>query len=243
MSEKRLALVTGGNRGLGLETCRQLAQKGFQVLLASRDLMIGEKKAHELQAEGLDVHSFQLDVADPNSIKRIYDEIRNRWNRLEVLVNNAGILIDQEQESTEVHHLEDLFRLHRENILHTFQVNVLGAFELCDRFGLLMQEQRYGRIVNVSSGLGQLSQMQDGFTAYRISKAALNAVTRIFASKFKDYDVLVNSICPGWVKTDMGGPQAPRSIEEGVLGIIWAATLPENGPTGGFFRDGKLIEW
>ena len=243
MAQSTIALVTGGNRGLGFEACRQLAQRGLKVILASRDLQKGEIKAQELKDEGLDVTALQLDVADWNSIKTVYEEINSEWKRLDVLVNNAGILIDQEQEHPPVYQTEEEWRIRWDNLQKTLQTNVVGAFELCDRFGPLMKKQRYGRIVNVSSGLGQLNQMLDGFTSYRISKAALNAVTRIFSAQFKEFNVLVNSICPGWVKTDMGGPQAPRSLDEGVKGIIWAATLPNEGPTGGFFRDGKEIEW
>ncbi len=241
MGEKKIALITGGNRGLGFGTCRRLAHLNYEVILASRDLHKGEEKVNELRREGLNVHFLQLDLEKSDSIERAYKEVEKRWGRLDVLINNAGILMDLN--SSPDSKKEDSFQLHRENLEKTFQINVVGPYELCERFGKLMRVNHFGRIVNVSSGLGQLSQMSQGYESYRISKAALNAVTRIFAGQFRHANILVNSVDPGWVKTDMGGASAPRSLEEGVSGIIWAATLPENGPTGGFFRDGQPIEW
>ena len=125
----------------------------------------------------------------------------------------------------------------------TLETNSFGPFVLCQKFAPLMKKHHYGRIVNLSSGMGQLSEMNSGWPAYRMSKSALNAVTRIFADEYGDAGVLVNSVCPGWVRTDMGGPGAERMPEDAAKGIVWAATLPDDGPTGEFFRDGESIAW
>ncbi|WP_068470963.1 SDR family oxidoreductase [Candidatus Protochlamydia phocaeensis] len=240
MKEKRLALVTGGNRGLGLGTCRELAQAGYQVILASRDEEKGRIKAQELNRGGLSVEAMLLDISNSDSIASLHRQIEQRWGRLDVLVNNAAILIDKD----DAHQAEeDAFKQRRRVLEETLNVNVAGAYDLCNRFVPLMLKNGYGRIVNVSSGLGQLSDPHSNFAAYSISKTALNMVTCIFAAQTKGSNVLVNSVCPGWVKTDMGGEQAPRSIEEGISGIVWASTLPDHGPSGGFFRDGKPIDW
>lgn len=237
---KRVALVTGGNRGLGLETCRRLAQQGYQVILTSRDKQKGQAKVEELQQEGLDVYFAKLDVADPISIEDLQRQIIESRGRLDVLINNAAIFIDKDQKNTGE---DESFRERRHILEETLNTNVLGAYELCERFIPLMQKQQYGRIVNISSGLGQLSEPRSEYIAYSISKTAINAVTTCLAARLKGTNILINSICPGWVKTDMGGPNAPRNIEQGVQGIIWAATLPDGGPSGGFFRDKEPINW
>lgn len=242
MIEPSLALVTGANRGLGLETCRQLGQLGYQVILTSRNAQQGREKAKQLIDEGFDVTFIQLDIENSESILEAYKEVKTVWGRLDVLVNNAAILLDKEKlEDTGSE--ENMARLHREILEKTLKINVSGAYEMCEVFGQLMSKYRKGRIVNVSSGTGQLSEMGDLYPAYSISKASLNAVTRVFAARFKHYHILVNSVCPGWVKTDMGGSEAPRSLEEGAKSIVWAVTLPDGGPTGGFFRDGKPLNW
>jgi NAD(P)-dependent dehydrogenase (short-subunit alcohol dehydrogenase family) len=226
---KRVALVTGANRGLGLETCRQLARQGYTVILGSRDEAKGRAAAAELARERLEVVPRALDVSSTESITALAHAIEREFGRLDVLVNNAGIL-PKDEERIEV-------------IRETMETNVYGPYQLCQALVPLMRKGGYGRIVNVSSGMGQLSDMEGGWPAYRISKTALNAVTRIFAAETAGSGILVNSICPGWVKTDMGGADAERSIPEGADTIVWAATLPENGPTGRFFRDREPIEW
>lgn len=241
MEEAKIALVTGGNRGLGLETCRRLGQLNYKVILTGRNETKGKEAVSKLKAEGGLFEFIQLDVANAQSIEILYHAIEQRYGRLDVLVNNAGILLDKNTPITLKG--EALFHLHRENLEKTLQTNLIGPYELCDRFSLLMQKHGYGRIVNISSGLGQLSEMETGYESYRISKTGINAVTRIFAARLKGTNILINSVCPGWVQTDMGGPEAPRSLKEGVDGIIWAATLPNGGPTGGFYRDGQPIAW
>jgi len=240
-TEKRVALVTGGNRGLGLETCRQLGQLGYIVILTARHTNQGREQVDLLKGEGLDVRFYHADVNDSNSIGSLYEYVMSDFGRCDVLINNAGILIEKAD-----HLNEDLFerlRHDKNSLMITLETNVAGPYLLSEAFGPIMRKNRYGRIVNVSSGMGQLSEMQEGFPAYRISKAGVNAVTRIFAALYRGHNVLVNSICPGWVKTDMGGQNAPKSIPQGVDTIIWAATLPDGGPTGGFFRDRHPIPW
>jgi NAD(P)-dependent dehydrogenase (short-subunit alcohol dehydrogenase family) len=233
--DKRLILVTGGNRGLGLETCRELAKAGHEVILTSRDAKKGEEQVKALRAEGGTLHFLSLDIADSGSIQALVKQIQQKWGRLDVLINNAGILLDKDAKKSP--------EAHRQLLEETLTTNVVGTYELCDRLAPLMKEKGYGRIVNVSSGLGQLSEPHSEYAAYSISKTALNAVTVVFANQYQGTNVLINSVCPGWVKTDMGGESAPRSLQEGVSGIIWAATLPDQGPTGKFFRDGKPINW
>jgi NAD(P)-dependent dehydrogenase (short-subunit alcohol dehydrogenase family) len=236
-----IALVTGGNRGLGLGACRELARKGYQVLLGSRTLAKGEKAAKALRAEGLDVAAIKLDVSSDADVKRAAARIKKAHKRLDVLVNNAGIMIDRGGRGTRGDGGTSAFKVPPKTLLQTFQANTVGAYRACQAFIPLMGGR--GRVVNVSSGMGQLSDMNGSYPGYRLSKTALNAVTRVFADELKATGVLVNSVCPGWCRTDMGGSEATRSIEEGVDTIVWAATLPDDGPRGGFFRDRKPIPW
>ncbi|HET7765287.1 MAG TPA: SDR family oxidoreductase [Burkholderiales bacterium] len=235
----RTALVTGANRGLGLETSRQLARAGYRVLLASRDLRNAEAAAKLLRGEKLDVRPVELDVASDASCARL-EEI----GAIDALVNNAGVMLESDENPLAAGLLsESALDIPPDLLRETFETNVLGAYRVIQALAPGMRERRYGRIVNVSSGLGQLNDMGGGYPAYRISKTALNALTRIFSAELGGTGVLVNSVCPGWVKTDMGGPQAKLEPEEGVKTIVWAATLPDDGPTGGFFRALKPIPW
>jgi NAD(P)-dependent dehydrogenase (short-subunit alcohol dehydrogenase family) len=240
MDQKKVALVTGANRGLGLGAAWALAKLGYRVILGSRDIAKGIQKTAELEKEGWDVAFCQLDVADPESIVNAYKSIEKTCGRLDVLINNAGVLLDMEETMP---HPSGLFKTDRSALIKTFEINTVGAYQLCEAFMPMMATQHYGRIVNVTSGLGQLAEMGAGYPAYRLSKTAINAVTRIFADQGKERNVLVNSVDPGWVKTDMGGTSAPRSLEEGVDSIIWAATLPDGSPTGQLFRDRQPVEW
>ncbi len=234
---EQIALVTGANRGLGFETSRQLAQQGIHVILSSRDIVKGEAAVEKLKAEGLTVSYHPLDVADSESIKRLAQFIQEQFGHLEILVNNAGIFIDPQDAA------ESIFQANLETLQRTYETNVYGPLQLCQALIPLMQEQGYGRVVNVSSGMGQLSGMNGGSTGYRLSKTGLNALTRIFADELKGTNILVNSVCPGWVRTDMGGPNAHRNIEDGVNTSVWLATLPDGSPTGLFFRDRQPIPW
>jgi NAD(P)-dependent dehydrogenase (short-subunit alcohol dehydrogenase family) len=233
--ERKIALVTGGNRGLGYEACRQLAQLGLRVLLGARDLTKGKSAAYQLnEKEGLDVKFYQLDVSDQNSISNIVREVDQRFGRLHVLVNNAAILYDTWQEAVNA----DL-----EVVNYALRTNLFGPWRLSQAFIPMMKANRYGRIVNVSSLGGSLQYMTYGGTpAYSISKAALNMLTRKLAAELVNTGILVNSVDPGWVATDMGG-RGGRSVHEGAKGIVWAATLSDDGPSGGFFCDGKVVPW
>ena len=234
MAEQRIALVTGGNRGIGLEICRQLGKLGIRVLLGSRDLAKGKAAAEELIAAKLPVEAMELDVSDDKSIRKCMDWIRNDIGQLDILVNNAGIMVEESDADPE----EEL-----QIIRDTMQTNVYGPL-LLSRFAIpIMKSRRYGRIVNLSSGMGSLSEMGSGYIAYRMSKAAINVVTRVLASETEGMGILVNSVDPGWVKTGMGGRSASRTVYKGAETPVWLATVPEGGPTGGFFRDRKAIPW
>jgi NAD(P)-dependent dehydrogenase (short-subunit alcohol dehydrogenase family) len=235
----RTALVTGANRGLGLETARQLAHLGYRVLLAARDQGKAEAASRALRAERLDVHPLELDVTSDASCERLKE-----IGAVDALVNNAGVMLESEENPLAAGLLsQSALDIPAELLRETLQTNTLGAYRVIQAIAPGMRERGYGRIVNVSSGLGQLNDMGGGYPAYRISKTALNALTRIFAAELGGTGVLVNSVCPGWVKTDMGGPQARLEPAEGVRTIVWAATLPGDGPTGGFFRALKPIPW
>jgi NAD(P)-dependent dehydrogenase (short-subunit alcohol dehydrogenase family) len=227
----RVALVSGGNRGIGLEIVRQLAGRGITVILGSRDEESGRAAAEGLSG---DVVVRQLDVTDEGSVARLASFVEDDFGRLDILVNNAGISNDDGQRGMNA----DLDR-----VRDALEANLFGAWRLCEMAIPLMQRHGYGRIVNVSSGMGALEDMGGGSPGYRVSKTALNALTRILASELRGSGILVNSVCPGWVQTDMGSPRAPRPVEEGADTPVWAATLPKGGPTGGFFRDRRPIPW
>jgi NAD(P)-dependent dehydrogenase (short-subunit alcohol dehydrogenase family) len=229
----RVALVTGANRGIGLEVCRQLGQRGYVVVLGSRDRERGAVAAARLRGEGLDIEACQLDVADAASIEAAVERIRREHGRLYALVNNAAILYDTWQRGVDA----DLGQ-----VREAFDTNVLGAWRMVQAVLPLLRESPTARIVNVSSGAGALTDMGGGTPAYRTSKAALNALTRVLAAELRAERILVNAICPGWVATDMGGAGG-RPVSDGAAGIVWAVELPDDGPTSGFFRDGRPIAW
>jgi NAD(P)-dependent dehydrogenase (short-subunit alcohol dehydrogenase family) len=231
MEYGRIALVSGANRGIGREIVRQLAESGITTILGSRD---EEKGRTAAEGMGREVRVRQLDVTDEKGIAQLARDVEEEFGRLDVLVNNAGISIDRGQHGVGV----DL-----DVVKETLEMNLFGAWRLCEVFVPLMQPNRYGRIVNISSGMGALNDMGGGSPAYRVSKTSLNALTRILASELGGTGILVNSVCPGWVQTDMGGLGASRTVEEGADTPVWAATLPNNGPTGCFFRDRRQIPW
>lgn len=234
---KKSAVVTGSNRGIGLETCRQLGLRGFYVILTARKAKAGEKAAAELKSEGVDVEFRQLDVTDPESIDACARSLKTDLGRLDVLVNNAGIMLDSSKTGASIFHADAGL------VRNTFETNALGPLMVTKALVPLMRKNSYGRIVNVSSGMGQLSEMDGGYPGYRISKTALNAVTVILSKELEGTNIKVNSVCPGWVRTDMGGDKAPRSPAEGADTVVWLATLPDDGPSGQFFRDRKPISW
>lgn len=233
----KIALITGGNRGIGLEICRQLVNAGYHVLLGSRDLSKGQAAAAHIQPEKGTLEALEIDVNNANSIAKAVSEIQNRFGHLDVLVNNAGVMLDVSKNQSSV------FNIERETIESTLQTNLYGPLSLIQAVMPLMQKQGYGRIVNLSSGMGQLSEMGGGYTAYRISKTSLNALTRIVHAEVNTPNIKINAMCPGWVKTDMGGPNANRSVSQGADTAFWLATLPADGPSGLFFRDRQSIDW
>jgi NAD(P)-dependent dehydrogenase (short-subunit alcohol dehydrogenase family) len=231
----KIALVTGANRGIGLEISRQLAQLGVTVLLGSRDSTKGQQAQQLLHQEGLTNIAFQpLDVTNEGSIRQLERAIVTQYGRLDILVNNAGIFPDK---------MGSALDSTVEMIRAAMETNLYGPFRLCQLFLPLMKQNNYGRIVNLSSGMGQLSEMNSCCPGYRTSKTALNALTRLLADELKGTNILINSMCPGWVRTDMGGPGATREVKEGADTAIWLATLPEGGPSGGFFRDRQPMSW
>jgi len=238
MAVTRTALVSGANRGIGFEIVRQLARLGILAVIGARDTGEGLAAAETLKPEGIDIPVVALDVNEEGSAARAVAEVKRIYGRLDILVNNAAILIDAPGGFK-----ASLFDLTSDTLRRTMETNLLGPVRLIQAAAPLMREQAYGRIVNISSGAGQLSDMGSGYPAYRMSKTALNALTRIAASELGGGDIKVNAMCPGWVRTEMGGPDADRSPEEGADTAVWLATLPDTGPTGGFFRDRKPIAW
>jgi len=240
--EKRVALVTGANRGIGFEIAKKLAEREITVLIGARNQEHGEKAQDQLRRHDLDVHHILLDIADARSIQVAIGKIRDEFRRLDILVNNAGIIIDSETGITELN--STIFQ-------NTLETNALGPLLLSQACLPLMKTNNYGRIVNMSSTLGSLSEIASPDSphaevkapAYRLSKTILNGITVLLASELRGTNILVNSACPGWVRTDLGGQQAPLSPEQGADTPVWLATLPNGGPSGGFFRQRQPIPW
>jgi NAD(P)-dependent dehydrogenase (short-subunit alcohol dehydrogenase family) len=236
-ASQRIALVTGANRGIGLEVARGLGRQGLTVVVGSRSPASGEEAASTLVAEGLSAVGEPLDVSDEESVARAVSAVLARFGRLDVLVNNAGVLLDGADRASAVS---------PEKIRATFDTNVVGAWLLCQAVIPAMRRQGYGRIVNLSSDMGSLGEVRasDGsWPAYRLSKTALNALTLLLAAELRGDNVLVNAASPGWVRTRMGGGSAPRSVEHGADTPVWLATLPDGGPSGGLFRDRQPLDW
>jgi NAD(P)-dependent dehydrogenase (short-subunit alcohol dehydrogenase family) len=233
-SRSAIALVTGANRGIGKEVARQLAEHGYEVLLSARDEEKARAAARELaDSPGGAVRALTLDVSDPDSIEAAAERVQADPGQLDVLVNNAGVGSDFGVSGT----APDF-----EAIGRALETNFYGAYRLTIALLGLLRQSEHPRIVNVSSGMGGVAEMGGWSPGYRVSKAALNAVTRILSTELKGEGFLVNSACPGFVNTDMGGPMgAKKSVEDGAAGVVWLATLPDDGPTGGFFRDGEPV--
>jgi NAD(P)-dependent dehydrogenase (short-subunit alcohol dehydrogenase family) len=227
-----LAIVTGGSRGLGYETARQLGILGYRLVIAAKDKKRLGAAAATLKEHGYDVQAKTIDMGSARSIKA-FGMWAETLGPIDVLVNAAGIL--PESAGTAVLDTDDKL------VTDTLNVNAVGPLRLCKV--VVPHLATDARIVNVSSGLGGLTEMGGGFFGYRASKAALNVLTRTLAKELKPRGIMVNSVCPGWVRTDMGGPTASRDVMAGASGIVWAATLPPGGPTDGFFRDGEAIAW
>jgi NAD(P)-dependent dehydrogenase (short-subunit alcohol dehydrogenase family) len=228
----RVVLVTGANRGIGRELARQLALRGDAVVLTARDLAKAERTAAALPGQER-VLARRLEVTDPASIEKVAADLDRRYGRLDVLVNNAASHYDTWQRASTA----DL-RVVREAL----EVNLVGAWQTTLAFLPLLRRSGHGRVVNVSSEAGSLASMDGGTPGYSVSKAALNALTRLLAGELGRDRILVNAVCPGWVATDMGGPGG-RPVAEGAASVLWAIDLPDDGPTGGFYRDGHPIPW
>ena len=234
MQARRIALVTGSNKGIGYEVCRQLAGAGMEVILSARNEAKGLAAKNRLSGQGFNVDFQKLDVTSPEDIESVCRFIAGRYGRLDLLVNNAGILPDQGDRAAS---------LSEQKLLDVFEINAVGALLVSQKMIPLLAKSGKGKIINVSSGLGSLIDMGGGYPAYRISKAALNAITRILSSELSGLDISVNSVCPGWVRTDMGGASAPRSVEKGASEIVRLALLEKEMPTGQFLRDGEPVPW
>ncbi len=230
-----IVLISGANRGLGKETARQLAAKGFRVIIGARDEKSGSAVVEEFRAKGLDASAIALDVSKPESIIQAARTITSRFAVLDVLINNAGIYIDGDF---------DILGVPEEVMEETLRTNFWGALLLTRAMAPLLRQSRAARVINISSGLGSLSEDQ-GTTApsYSISKTAVNALTKQLAAAFSENGIPVNSVCPGWVRTDMGGASAHRSVEQGVETIVWLASEAPRDISGKFLRDKQAIDW
>jgi NAD(P)-dependent dehydrogenase (short-subunit alcohol dehydrogenase family) len=240
-AEGKVALITGANKGIGLEIARQLGRQGMTVLLGARDEGRGQEAAETLRADGVDARAIQLDVTSQETIDRAAHRIQKEFGRLDVLVNNAGIFIDDAPPS----------ELDMKMLRRTYETNLFGPVAVTQAMLPLLRRSVAGRIVNMSSGLGSLTQTSDpgwGFShlnllAYNSSKTALNAATVEFAKELRGTLVKVNSADPGYTATDMNNQQGPRSVEQGARVAVRLATLPEDGPTGGFFDENGARPW
>jgi len=259
-SDARVAVVTGAGRGIGLEVVRQLAGLGVQVVLTSPNQIEGKAASERLLHQGRNVAFHILDIVNEKHIRALRAFVLKEFGRIDILVNNAGVMFDVGRSKVEGLITRRLKKIPRKvdfgegpsildvdiNIVRaTLEINALGALRMCQAFVPLMMKAGYGRVVNVSSSLGQLNGMTDEerVPAYQLSKAALNAVTLMVADAALGKNVMVNSVCPGWTRTDLGGPDAPQSVEEAAETIVWLATHAGDRPSGGFFRDKKRIEW
>jgi len=230
----KVALVTGGNRGIGYELVKQLALNGFKVILASRDQEKGYEAVQKLKELDLDVLFMLMDVDNQESIRQASITINDEYGRLDVLINNAGVYLDQNKK---------LLNMDPSILEKTMVTNFFGVYHVIRFFIPLMEKKGYGRIINISSEYGAMSEMSyQGVGAYKLSKYSLNGLTQLVASETNG-DIKINAVDPGWVSTDMGGPSAPRTPKQAAESILWLATIESDGPNGGFFRDGKQIDW
>lgn len=233
MAKDKIALVTGANKGIGYEIARQLGERGLHVFVGARNADAGKQAAASLRKGGATAEFVEIDVSDRASTRAAAGAVAAKTNHLDVLVNNAGIMEDE----TGIAGLED------GTLLRTLTTNTFGPLRVTQAFLPLLLKSPRASVINMSSGLGQLSDMGDMHPAYSISKTALNAVTRQLAAALRDKGVTVNSVCPGWVKTDMGGPNAPRTVQQGADTVTWLATEAPRNLTGQFLRDRNVIPW
>lgn len=235
MSEnKKIALVTGGNRGIGYELVKQLALNGFKVILTSRDPEMGYDVTQKLKSSNLDVSFEVMDINNQESIREVAITVNELYGRIDVLINNAGVYLDESKK---------LVAMDPSILERTMATNFFGAYHVICSFIPLMEKHGYGRIINISSEYGALSEMSyPGVGSYKLSKLALNGLTQLVAGEING-DIKINAVDPGWVSSDMGGPSAPRTPKQAAESILWLATIGPEGPNGGFFKDGKQIDW
>jgi NAD(P)-dependent dehydrogenase (short-subunit alcohol dehydrogenase family) len=230
----KVALVTGGNRGIGYALVKQLALKDFKVILASRHPEMGHEATQKLKDLNLEVSFVKMDVDNQESIHQAAITVNERYGRLDVLINNAGVYLDENKK---------LVTMDPSILERTMATNFFGVYHVIRSFMPLMEKQGYGRIINVSSEYGAMSDMSyPGVGAYKLSKFALNGLTQLVAGEI-NCDIKINAVDPGWVSSDMGGPSAPRTPEQAAESILWLATIGPEGPNGMFFRDGEQIDW
>jgi NAD(P)-dependent dehydrogenase (short-subunit alcohol dehydrogenase family) len=233
-TRERIVLITGGNRGIGREVARQLAQRGFLVVIGARDAASGRKAAAEIQAAGGKAEVLPLDVSDSASVRAAAAAFAERADRLDVLINNAGIYPDRGV---------DVLNVSRDQLTRTFQTNTFGPVEVTQAFLPYLRRAGAARVINVSSGYGQLDGLSPDVPSYCLSKLALNGVTLLLSRALQGAGITVNSMCPGWVRTEMGGANADRSVEEGADTAVWLAADAPQEATGRFFRDRREIPW
>ncbi len=230
----KIVLVTGGNRGIGREAVRQLARRGFRVIIGARDEASGQRAADEVRAEGHQASFLLLDVTDSASVHAAARKFADHADRLDILINNAGIYPDKGT---------SILQVSRERLTETFQTNTFGPVEVTQAFLPYLRKSPAARVINVSSGYGQLDGLSPDVPSYCLSKLALNGVTIMLSEALQKDGIAVNSMCPGWVRTDMGGPTATRSVEQGADTAVWLAAEASQELTGRFFRDRKEIPW
>jgi len=235
MADSPIAVVTGASRGLGRATARRLAELGHRLVATARNPADLDPLCLELGQRGAAIECRQLDVTDDESARALFRWLDQCYGRIDVLINNAGIF--------EGGYGTSLAEMPLDDLRSTLETNLYGVIRVTQALLPLLRRSHAGRLVNLSSGMGQLSDMAGGAPAYRISKTAVNACTRILAVETAGTSIKVNAACPGWCRTDMGGAEAPRSAEEGIDTVIWLATLPDDGPSGGFFRDRQPLPW
>lgn len=238
--KQKVAVVTGANRGIGFEVARQLIQQGFQVIMGCRDQQKGTQAAKSLSTIGeYDPYFIPLNIVSDSQVQIFCDAVLNRFGKIDILINNAAIYIDNPIYSYTL----PLTEGSASDFLHTLDINVVGAFRMIKVVLPGMLSQNYGRIVNVSSIMGRFTQIRSYSSFYSISKASLNGLTIAVAHQCSNTNILINSVCPGWVNVGMGGTNGERSVEDGARSIVWAATLPNGGPSGNFFQDYQEISW
>lgn len=242
MSEpERIAVVSGGNRGIGFETARQLARAGIKPVVTSRDGLLGKAAADKLQSEGLDVAYHPLDVTRPESIRRLTEFLGNSFDRVDILINNAGIFPEHTGEDGAP--APGILEVAEAALQEHLSVNAFGPLRLAQALVPIMRRHGYGRVVNLTSGYAQFSRMGRGFPAYRFSKAGLNAITRLLAAETDGENILINAVDPGWVRTRMGGRNAHTTPAEAAARVVEAACLPDGSPSGALYRHGEPVAW